>query len=179
MDMTQALSRTFAALTAGGLAMGVSTVGATAQTAPAPIQLVQSQDWNAFTSQAGSPKTCYAISSPKTLEPPTLNHGNVFFFITTKPAEKIRNEPSFQVGYPFKEGTKVSVTVDTKKFELFTKGDGAWLETPADEAKLIDALKKGKKLVVGGTSGRGNATTYTFSLAGLSGALDAVAKECK
>lgn len=177
--MNTAFTRTFLALGSGLVLAGALSSGALAQAQPAPIQLVQSQDWNAFTSQSNNPKTCYAISSPKTMEPNGLNHGNVFFFITTKPAEKIRNEPSFQVGYNFKEGTKVSLAVDSTKFELFTKGDGAWLETAADEAKLIASLKKGKKLVIGGTSGRGNTTTYTFSLAGISGALDAVAKECK
>lgn len=173
--MTTAKTLTLGA--AGLMALAASAL-AQGQPAAGPTLLTESRDWKAFAAQT-TPKSCYAISAPQKMEPPTLNHGTVFFFVTTRPSEKIRNEPSIQVGYSFKENTKVGIDVDGKKFELFTKGDGAWLETPAAEAQLIDAMKRGKQLTVTGTSGRGNTTTYAFSLAGISGAIDAVAKECK
>lgn len=169
------------------LMLAAATAAGQAQTAQSPAPgtpggptlLVQSRDWNAFTSAAGSAKTCYAIASPQKKEPATLDHGNVFFFVTTRLSDKIQNEPSFQVGYPFKEGSQVIIDIDGAKFTLFTKGDGAWVDGTAEEAKLIGAMRKGKQLLVQGTSRRGNATNYAFSLAGISGALDAVAKECK
>lgn len=167
------------------LALGATTLSGHAQTAPAsgaaggPTLLVQSRDWNAFTSASGAAKTCYAIASPQKKEPATLDHGNVFFFISTRLADKIQNEPSFQVGYAFKEGSQVLIDIDGAKFTLFTKGDGAWIDGTAEEQKLVAAMKKGRQLTAQGTSRRGNATTYAFSLAGISGALDAVAKECK
>jgi invasion protein IalB len=159
----------------------IVATGAEAQQAAAgsPLLLVQSKDWSAVTAGSQKAKVCYALSKPTRSDPQTLNHGDVFFFISTRPGENVRNEPSIQVGYPFKEGSKVTVDVDGQKFNLFTRGDGAWVETPAEEAKLLDSLKKGRKLTVGGQSGRGNATTYTFSLSGLGGAVDAIAKECK
>lgn len=144
-----------------------------------PLLLVQSKDWSAVTAGAQKAKVCYALSKPTKLEPAGLNHGEVFFFISTRPGDGVRNEPSIQVGYNLKEGSKVSVDVDGRKFSLFTQGDGAWLESAADESKLLDALKRGRRLTVGGTSGRGNATTYSFSLDGFSAALDAAAKECR
>lgn len=153
------------------------TIAADAQ--QSPLLLVQSKDWSAVTAGAQKSKVCYALSKPTKLEPSSLNHGDVFFFVSTRPGENVRNEPSIQVGYNFKEGSRVSVDVDGSKFSLFTRGDGAWVETPAEEAKLVDALKRGRTLAVGGTSGRGNATTYAFSLAGVSAAIDAIAKECK
>lgn len=144
-----------------------------------PLLLVKSKDWSAVTAPGQKGKICYALSKPQKSEPAALNHGDVFFFISTRPGEGVRNEPSIQVGYAFKEGSKVSVDVDGQKFTLFTRGDGAWLETPAEEAKLLDALKRGRRLTVGGQSGRGNATSYDFSLAGISGAIEAIGKECK
>lgn len=176
--MTIDLTRSFLA----ALVLGATTVAGHAQTAPAtdgPTLLVQSRDWNAFVSGTGAAKTCYAIASPQKKEPATLDHGNVFFFITTRRGDKIQNEPSFQVGYPFKEGSQVVIDIDGTKFTLFTKGDGAWIDGTAEEQKLVAAMKKGKQLNAQGTSRRGNATTYGISLAGISGALDAVAKECK
>ena len=48
----------------------------------------------------------------------------------------------------------------------------------ADEQKLIEAMKKGSKLVVKATSTRGTQTTDTYSLNGLSQAMDAIATAC-
>jgi hypothetical protein len=150
----------------------MATAIATASAIPAfaqatPMLLVQSKDWSAVTANGAKGKVCYALSKPTKSEPANLKHGDVFFFI------------SIRLGYPLKEGSKVNVDVDGKKYTLFTRADGAWLETPGDEAKLLADMKKGKKLSVAATSQRGSATSYAFSLAGLGGALDATAKECK
>jgi hypothetical protein len=161
-----------------GIAAMLAASASTAVAQTSPILLVQSKDWSAVTAGAAKAKVCYALGKPQKLDPPTLNHGDVFFFISTRPGENVKNEPSLQVGYPFKEASKVTVDVDGQKFTLFTRADGAWTET-GDDAKLVDVLRKGRVLKVTGQSVRGNATNYTFSLAGIGGALDAVAKECK
>jgi invasion protein IalB len=144
-----------------------------------PLLLVQSKDWSAVTAQGAKGKVCYALSKPTKMDPANLHHGDVFFFVSTRLGENIHNEPSIQVGYTLKEGSKVTADVDGKKYTLFTRGDGAWLETPGDEAKLLDAMKRGKKLSIAAESSRGSATSYAFSLSGLGGALEATAKECK
>ncbi|TBW40077.1 hypothetical protein EYW49_05270 [Siculibacillus lacustris] len=152
---------------------------AAAPAAGSPMLLLESKDWKAITAAGQKGKICFALTEPQKMEPPTLNHGKVYFFLTTRPAESVRNEPMLQVGYTLKEGSKVVLDVDGRKFQMFTRGDSAWLDNNVEPAGLIDALKKGKKLTATGTSGRGNPTNYAFSIAGLSGALDAVAKECK
>lgn len=153
---------------------------AAAPAAPAsPLLIVESKDWRAFTAGTAKGKVCFALSKPTKMEPPSLNHGDVFFFISTRPAEGVRNEPSLQVGYPMKEGSKAAADIDGKKFAMFTKADGAWLEHDNEVGAFLDALKKGSKLSIAATSGRGNPTSYVFSLAGISAALDGAAKECK
>jgi invasion protein IalB len=62
---------------------------------------------------------------------------------------------------------------------MYTQGDGAWIKNAADEARLVDAMRKGSDLVVKGVSGRGTQTTDTFSLKGLAQALDRAAQECR
>lgn len=155
-----------------------TSIAATAETSP-PMKLVELRDWTAVTATGAKGKICYALSKPQKQEPAGLNHGDVFLFVSTRPSEGIRNEPSVQVGYSFKEQSKVSVDIDGTKFSLFTRGDGAWVDAPADEAKLVDAMKRGRKLTIIGQSGRGNTTTYSFSLAGIGGALEAIGKECR
>ena len=61
---------------------------------------------------------------------------------------------------------------------MFTDKDSAWVETPSQEADLIAAMRKGKAMTVEGTSRRGTVSTDTYSLSGVTAALDAIAKEC-
>ena len=51
-------------------------------------------------------------------------------------------------------------------------------EMPADEAKLLAAMKRGQELSVTGTSARGTLTRDNYSLAGLSAALGARFARC-
>ena len=62
---------------------------------------------------------------------------------------------------------------------MYTQNDGAWVKNAAEEARMVDAMRKGADLVVSGESGRGTKTTDRYSLQGLDQALDRVAQECK
>jgi hypothetical protein len=52
------------------------------------------------------------------------------------------------------------------------------VENPADEGVLVAAMRSGSTMSVQGTSSRGTVSTDTYSLSGVSAALDAIAKEC-
>ena len=85
--------------------------------------LLESKDWKAVTAAAANGKMCFAMGKPQKMEPPTLNHGNVVFYVTTRTADNVRNEPSLQVGYPFKESSKLQVDIDGKNvFVLAGRG---------------------------------------------------------
>lgn len=151
---------------------------AAAPAQPEQLVITKSNDWQALVVQGQRGKLCYSIAKPRRMDPATLNHGDVFFFVQNRPKENVRNEPSLQVGYSMKEGSKVTVKVDAAAFSMFTRNDGAWMENPADEPKLIEAMRKGKNLTITATSGRGNPTNYVFQLAGIGTTIDAAAKEC-
>jgi len=140
--------------------------------------LGSSRDWDAFVVTEGKAKSCYMRAAPGKSEPAGAKRGDIYLFITHRPASKVKDEISIISGYPFKPGSAVSVTVGKQKFALFTEGDGAWLEKPADEARLIAAMKQGDRLSVVGTSQRGTITTDTYSLAGFSAALKTINQEC-
>ncbi|HHS89499.1 MAG TPA: hypothetical protein ENJ26_03940 [Rhodobacteraceae bacterium] len=158
------------------MALGISVTAAVAQKA---TPLEQYKDWGAFTFNSGSGKVCYIISKPLKMEPENRNHGDVYFFITHRPGENVRNEASLLVGYSFKEGSRVKVNVDGTEFVLFTKDDGAWVENAAEESSLVTAMKRGRELVASGVSSRGTKTRYTFSLSGVTAALKRIDAECK
>ena len=62
---------------------------------------------------------------------------------------------------------------------MYTQNDGAWIKNVAEEARMIDAMRKGSDLTVKGVSGRGTASTDQFSLKGITQALDRAEQECK
>jgi hypothetical protein len=62
---------------------------------------------------------------------------------------------------------------------MYTQGDGAWVKNAADESQLVDAMRKGADAIVKAITSKGTRTTDTFSLKGISQALERVAQECK
>jgi invasion protein IalB len=148
-----------------------------------PELLGSFRDWYVYKTGAGPNRLCYALSQPKETNPENVTRGSVFFLISTWPGRKVRNEPSVVPGYQYKDGAKTQLEVGSDKFELFTKNDGAnggaWMENPADEKRLIDAMKRGSALSITGISSRGTLTRDNYSLAGISAALDKIATDCK
>ncbi|MTI18342.1 hypothetical protein E1162_13945 [Rhodobacteraceae bacterium RKSG542] len=147
--------------------------------AQSPSLLKQHRDWATYTYTGQNGKVCYALSKPTQLLPTDRNHGDVYFFVSNRPNERVKNEPSVIVGYNFKEGSTVTADVDGKKFNLFTKGDGAWVQNAAEEQRLISAMKAGRSMTVTGASSRGTQTSYTFSLSGITAAVNDADKSCQ
>jgi hypothetical protein len=156
---------------------------AQASTSPtAGAQLLgQFGDWGAYTASPGGKKVCFALAKPtsSSTNPPNRPRDPAFLFISTRPAEKVREEVSVIIGYPFKPASEAAAEVGSANFALYTQNDGAWIKNAAEEARLVDAMKKGADVTVKGESGRGTKTTDIFSLKGLSQALERVATECK
>ena len=169
-DMMQARTLVTAFLT-----FALSGGAALAQT---PTLIEQFKDWAAYSYGGAKGKVCYALSKPTQMSPSDRNHGDVFFFVSNRPSEGVINEPMVMVGYPFKEGSSVTVDVDGTKFTLFTKGDGAWVENAAQEKQLVAAMKAGRAMTVSGESGRGTQTSYRYSLSGVTAAIGAADKAC-
>lgn len=165
------------ALTVAGLAFGTSV--ALAQPAGSTL-LGTFEAWEAYKgTDNGRGSVCYVVSQPQTKDPATAKRDAVYFLITSWPSQKVSNEPSVIIGYPFKERSEATVQVGSDKFQFFTKDDGAWLASRDDETKLIAAMRSAGELTVKGMSRRGTLTTDTYSLKGISAALDKAAEGCK
>jgi hypothetical protein len=148
-----------------------------------PTLLGQYGEWGAYAALPGGKKVCFAIAKPSSAQttPPNRPRNPVYMFISTRPADKppVTNEVSIIIGYPFKPGTEASVDVGGTAFALYTQVDGAWIKNATDEAQMVEAMKAGQTAVVKGTSAKGTESTDTYSLKGLSQALDRVAQDCK
>jgi hypothetical protein len=146
-----------------------------------PTLLGQFGDWGAYTAAGGGRKVCYALAKPAgtQTEPANRPRDPVFVFVSTRPAEKVVNEVSIVQGYPFKPGTEASVDLGSAKYAMYTQGDGAWIKNAAEEARMVEAMRKTPEMIIAGESGKGTKSTDKYSLKGLSQALDRVAQECK
>jgi Invasion associated locus B (IalB) protein len=146
-----------------------------------PTLLGQYGDWGAYTASPGGNKVCFALAKPKTtkMEPAGRNRDPSYLFVSTRPAEKVKNEVSVIIGYPFKSSSDATAEIGTAKFAMYTQNDGAWIKNVAEEARMVEAMRKGADLMVKGTSGRGTQSTDQYSLKGLAQALDKIEQECK
>jgi hypothetical protein len=157
---------------------------ATAAATPAdtqPTLLGQYGDWGAYWAAPNGRKVCFTIAKPKTAQtnPAGRKRDQAYVFISSRPAENVRNEVSVIIGYPFKDKTDATAEIGADKFAMYTLNDGAWIKNVAEEARMVDAMRKGADLTVKGVSGHGTESTDTYSLKGLSQAVDRASQECK
>ncbi len=146
-----------------------------------PTLLGQYGDWGAYSATPNGRKVCFSIAKPKSslTSPVGRKRDQAYVFVSTRPAENVRNEVSVIIGYPFKPSTDASAEIGADKFAMYTLNDGAWIKNVAEEARMVDAMRKGSDLTVKGVSGHGTESTDTYSLKGLSQAVDRASQECK
>jgi len=141
------------------------------------------RDWFVYRAGDDGNPLCYALSQPRSSDPGNVQRGPVAFLVSSWPMQGKTNEPSIVPGYPYGEGSTVRVQVGGDQFEfglVRNDGDegGAWMREAADEARLIESMKGGANMVVTGTSARGTLTRDTYSLAGITAALEAINENC-
>jgi invasion protein IalB len=168
--------------------LGVAVTAAVSLSVAAPVlaqtpkSLGTFDSWIAVELPEKSSKVCYMVARPAKSQPDGAKRGDILLTITHRPAAKQRDEVSFQAGYPYKAGAPVTMEVEKKKFELFTKPetdpDGAWSRDAAMDKALVDAMRNGKTVVIKGTSSRGTETADSFSLAGFAKAYAEIGKAC-
>jgi len=149
--------------------------------APQPTLLGQFGDWGAYAATPGGKKVCFALAKPANSHtaPPNRPRDPTYMFISSRPAEKVKDEVSIIFGYGFKPSADASIEISGANYAMYTQADGAWVKNAAEETRLVDAMRKGQDLTVKGTSAKGTASTDVYSLKGLPDALDRVGRECR
>ena len=111
-------------------------------------------------------------------KPASGKRSQIVFYITSWPKDRVFNQISVKIGYPFKQGDKPTVKIDNNTFTLVSKADKAFINKPENEKGLIEAMKKGKKMLVIGNTRTQKTSFDTFSLTGLSKALEELNQKC-
>ena len=157
------------------LAFTAIALTVTAAAAQTPTRLEQFQAWGVYKYDTGGKTACFALSKPVTQEPRTVNHGDNWFFVYKRPEANVNLEPEVRAGYNLASDSSVMVTVDDKTFDFNPNDASAWMKNAAEEPDFVAAAKRGRNMVVNATSKRGTSTKYTYSLMGITAALDKVA----
>ena len=146
-----------------------------------PTLIGQFGTWGAYTATPNGKKVCFALAKPSSSKtnPPNRPRDPAYAFVSTRPAEKVTNEVSIMIGYTLKPGSESTLEVGGASYAMYTQGDGLWIKNAAEEERMVEAMRKAADVVVKGVSAKGTETTDTFSLKGLSQALDKLAQDCK
>jgi invasion protein IalB len=142
-------------------------------------------DWAVYV--AGSPKECYVMTQPKASDARRggasvdVNRGVIRLFVSFRPSQSVANEVSFSSGYPLAEAVRVEIGGDAY---TLTPGTGesnqwAWPASPAEDARLVAAMRRGADAKVTGVSTRGTTTIDTFSLIGFTAAVTEAEERCR
>ena len=139
-------------------------------------------DWSIFVED--NPTQCWVVSAPKETvntrdgRVVAVRRGDIYMFVSFWPGNDQMGEVSFMGGYPFAEGSTVTLTIGDSEFELFTDGETAWAASPEEDRQIATALKRGAEATVTGRSSRGTVTKDTFSLMGFTAAYEDAQKRC-
>lgn len=165
-----------------GAGLALAATGAFAQ--ESTNRVAAKTDWAIFAEPPAKPTECWAVSSPKETvnskdgRVVAVKRGDILLFVTYRSGSGAKGEVSFTGGYPFAGGSTVTLDIGGTPFELFSDGEWAWSASDADDAKIITAMKRGSSAVLSARSGRGTITKDSFSLLGLTAALDEAEKQC-
>lgn len=170
----------------GLMAAVITLAGASTAVAQASSsnEVATKTDWSVF--EDSNPKECWAVAAPKetvnTREGRivSVKRSDILLMAFYRPGSGVQGQLAFTGGYNFASGVPVTINVDGTEFKLFTQGEWAWTETPADDSKIITAMKRGRSAVLTGLSQRSRTTTKdTFSLSGFTAAVEEAQKRCK
>lgn len=147
--------------------------------AAVPQVLGEYGDWVAYYYRDTSGAVCYMASTPKKDEGKYTKRGDIYTVITHRPAENSFDVVNINAGYTYKKDAKVVIKIGAKTFDkLFASGDKAWAVSEKADKEIVEAMKKGNRMVIHGTSSKGTATKDTYSLKGFTSAYRAISNKC-
>jgi len=135
-------------------------------------------DWKAYRHGAGDQRMCFAVSEPSEANPQNARKESPHIYVTAWPKAGIKAEISVLVGVALNKSAQIQVNVDGNRFELFPDGDRAYVSDANEELKLLDAMRRGRSMTVTATSAAGQQTRDTYSLSGVTAAIQSMSSGC-
>jgi hypothetical protein len=134
--------------------------------------------WQNETIGTGKKLTCFVRAQPGESKPDGVRRGPIGFMVSNRPADDVWDEVSVAMGYPLKAESTPTITVGGESFDMFVRNENAWIADEQAEDRFIAAAKAGSSMTVEGISTRGTKTTDSYSLIGITAALERSRKAC-
>lgn len=130
-------------------------------------------DWNVYTES----ESCYMATVPISEDGNFKKRGQPYLLLNFKEGKP--DEVNVSSGYPYKKGVDAELTIEAKRFKLYTEGETAWARSSAEDKDILAAMRAGSKVKVRGISGKGSYSEDTYSLKGVSAAYKFMVETCK
>jgi invasion protein IalB len=135
-------------------------------------------DWQLITVGKSDSKNCYVATEVKEAGSGPAERSVSAVYISAWPKDGIKAEVSVKLGFAPKADVGAKATVGKDSFAMFIKDEHAFVADATQELKLVDAMKKGQKLVIEASTAAGVSVKDTYSLSGITGALAAKTAAC-
>lgn len=140
--------------------------------APAPESVGVWGGWGAF--HDASLRRCYAIARPV-----GGGAGNAFASVADWPDRHIRRQLSIRLSREASPGTRVTLSMGERRFDLVSGGDSAWAADAATDRAIVAAMRSARSMSVESVARGGGAFADTYILTGSATAIDAATLACR
>jgi len=152
-------------------------------TTPAMAQSTGTQvgthgDWTVYTRGTGSARICYVLSEAQSEAPSNVNHGDIYFMVSSWKNGAATEQPSFLAGYNLKTTRAPKAQVGSTSVTMFAADNEAFISENSDERRLVSKMRAGSSMTISAVSQRGTQTRYSFSLKGVTAALRQAKSAC-
>lgn len=129
------------------------------------------KDWSVYTRQSSEGLVCFAVTPPQDSAPNYARHGEVYFIVASWKSKAATEQPNFLAGYALSSTSIPKIRLGASRFPMYSNVNEAFIEDNQDERRLIRSMRAGSAMRVEALSDRGTATSYEFSLLGVTKAL--------
>jgi hypothetical protein len=134
--------------------------------------------WTKYAHEGEPGDICFITSQPRETKPADVERDRAYFYVSSWSKDGIRNQVSVLLGYPLDDQSEITIRIGTRTFKLFAKGDKGFVGDATDELQLLDAMKRGNFMTVTARTQDGTETTDTYSLIGVTAAINALGQGC-
>ena len=134
--------------------------------------------WTKYSHQGDPGNICFITSQPRETTPQNVERDRAYFYVSSWTQDGIRNQVSVLLGYELEDQAEITVRIGTREFKLFAKDDKGFVGDSTDEMQLIDAMKRGNFMTVTARTKDGTETTDTYSLIGVTAAVNSLSDGC-
>ena len=157
----------------------IVVAGSVAGEAQAQEELSKNGAWAAFTYKESGELTCYMYAQPTKKEGNYKKRGAPNAMITRRRSSSAVEEVSVTSGYPYKDGSPIKVQIDGRGFKFgIVQDEHAWADNADEDKAAVQAMIRGNKLTVRGTSRKNTYSLDSYSLKGFSKTHKAIVKAC-